>query len=110
MEKPTFKWLIIAYAMVGFSSSAWAQEIGKVQLYVAMELFLIPLIAVCIVWAVWTARAKSRVSDKARLDEAWRTVLSDPKYAHRRRYEEYNHNIKEQERKAEAQARMIEGL
>ena len=75
-----------------------------------MEFIVILFIVACIVWAVWKVRTRSRASDEARLDEAWRVVLSDPNYTHRRRLEEYNNEVEAQARKAEAQARKVEGL
>ena len=75
-----------------------------------MELIVIPFIAACVVWAVWKVRTKRQTSETARLDEAWRVVLSDPNYAHRRRLEEYNRVVEAEARKAEAEARKAEGL
>ncbi len=75
-----------------------------------MEFIVIPFFVACIVWFVWKMRTKSHASEKARLDEAWRVVLSDPKYTHRRRSEEYNCKVEAQARKAEEQVRKIEGL
>jgi hypothetical protein len=75
-----------------------------------MEFFVVPLIVALIVWAVWKAQTKRQASDEARLDEAWRVVLSDPNYTHRRRIEEYDREVEVQARKAEAEARKIEGL
>jgi len=75
-----------------------------------MELLIIPLIVGGIGWAVWKVRTKSRANDMARLDEAWRVVLNDPQYMHRRRYEEYHREVEAQARKAEAQARKAEQL
>jgi len=112
MEKTAFKWLLVAYAIIGFSSCASAQniDVGKPVFHEAMELLVVPIIIACIAWAVWKVRTKNRESDNARLDEAWHTVLSDPNYAHRRRYEEYKFEINAQAHKADAQARHIEGL
>jgi len=75
-----------------------------------MEFIVIPFIVASVVWLVFKVRTKGRASDMARLDEAWRIVLSDPKYTHRRRYEEYNREVKAQAHKAEAQVRKAEGL
>ena len=75
-----------------------------------MEFFVVPFIIGLVVWAAWKARTKRQASDQARLDEAWRVVLSDPNYAHRRRIEEYNREVEAQARKAEAEARKVEGL
>ena len=75
-----------------------------------MEFFAVPLIVALIVLAIWKGRTMRRASDQARLDKAWRIVLSDPNYAHRRRVEEYNREVEAQARKAEAEARRIEGL
>ncbi len=107
-----FKWLLVAYATVGFSSCALAQaiEVDGHKIQQATELIVVPLIIACIIWVVWKVREKKRQSDKADLDEAWHTVLSDPNYLHRRRYEEYKSEVDSQARKAEAQARKIESL
>ena len=75
-----------------------------------MELVVIPFIVAYIVWFVWKIRTKASASEKTRLDEAWRVVLSDPKYAHRRRSEEYNRKVEAQAREAEERARQLEGL
>jgi hypothetical protein len=75
-----------------------------------MELIVVPFIVACIVWFVWKIRTKNHASDNARLDEAWRVVLSDPKYTHRRRSEEYNRKVEAQAREAEEQVRKLEGL
>jgi hypothetical protein len=48
-------------------------------------------------------RSSSRASKLAALDEAWRIVLADPNYMHRRRYEE-------RMREDEAQLRKAEGI
>lgn len=75
-----------------------------------MELIVTPFIVAFVVLIVWKIRTKHRSSDQARLDDAWRVVLSDPKYTHRRRYEEYNRKVEAEARKAEAEARKVEGL
>jgi hypothetical protein len=75
-----------------------------------MEFVVVPLVIGVIVWVVWKAQTKRHASDEARLDEAWRVVLSDPNYTHRRRLEEYNREVEAEARKAEAEARKIEGL
>jgi cbb3-type cytochrome oxidase subunit 3 len=43
-----------------------------------MELIIIFLLICFIVWIVWRVRAKIRAEKSAALDDAWRTVLSDP--------------------------------
>jgi hypothetical protein len=68
-----------------------------------MELVILFLVVAGIVWIVWKMRASSRASNAADLDQAWRVVLSDPNYLHRRRYEE-------RKREDEARARKEEGL
>jgi hypothetical protein len=75
-----------------------------------MEIVIMPFIVAGIIWAVWKVRTKHRAEDMAHLDNAWRVVLNDPNYMHRRRYEEYSHEVEAQARKAEAQARKAEGL
>ena len=56
------------------------------------------------------SHTKRVASDLARLDAAWRLVLSDPNYIHRRRVEEYNREVEAKARKAEEEARKVEGL
>ena len=75
-----------------------------------MEFFVVPFIVALIVWAVWKGQTKRVASDQARLDAAWRLVLSDPNYIHRRRVEEYNREVEAKARKAEEEARKVEGL
>jgi hypothetical protein len=69
----------------------------------AMELIIIVLVVAGIVWVVWKVRADMRESEEADLDRAWRVVLDDPNYAHRRRFEE-------RKREDEARARKEEGV
>ena len=75
-----------------------------------MELIVVPLIVAWIIWAVWRSWTKWQSSDKARLDEAWRVVLSDPKYIHRRRSEEFKREVEAQARMVEERVRKLEGL
>ena len=75
-----------------------------------MEILVVSVIVAVIVWSVWKTRTKRAASDEARLDEAWRVVLSDPNYQHRRRLEEYNREVEAKARKAEEEARKVEGL
>ncbi len=106
------KWLMIAYAMIGFSSCVSAQSVDTHErtIHQATEFFAVPLIIALIVWVVWKVRTKKREEEKDRLDEAWHTVLSDPNYLHRRRYEEYKSEVNAKAHQAEAQARKTEGL
>ncbi len=68
-----------------------------------MEIALIlALVAVVILLSVRQRTVKT-ATKKALLDEAWRIVLNDPNYHHRRNYEE-------RMRKDEAQIRKSEGL
>jgi tripartite-type tricarboxylate transporter receptor subunit TctC len=53
-----------------------------------MELVIILLLICFILWIVWKVRANMRAEKNAALDDAWRTVLSDPDYAQRRQHEE----------------------
>ncbi|MGA7152483.1 MAG: hypothetical protein WBY84_13940, partial [Pseudolabrys sp.] len=46
-----------------------------------MELVIILLLICFIIWIVWKVRANVRAEKNAALDDAWRTVLSDPDYA-----------------------------
>jgi hypothetical protein len=75
-----------------------------------VELFVVPLIVAVVGWVAWKMRTKRVASDQARLDAAWRIVLSDPNYEHRRRVEEYNREVEAKARKAEEEARKVEGL
>jgi hypothetical protein len=68
-----------------------------------MEFIFIIFIFSGIVWILWNVRSSSRASKLAALDEAWRIVLADPNYMHRRRYEE-------RMREDEAQLRKAEGI
>lgn len=68
-----------------------------------MEFIVIIFIISGIVWMIWTARTSSRAEKLATLDDAWRIVLADPNYMHRRNYEE-------RLRENEAQIRKAEGL
>lgn len=68
-----------------------------------MELVILFFVVACIVWIVWKTRANTRASNDAALHQAWRVVLDDPNYLHRRRYEE-------RKREDEARARKEEGL
>ena len=68
-----------------------------------MELGILILVVACIIWIVWKLRASSRASNDAALAQAWRLVLNDPNYLHRRRYEE-------RKRDDDARARKEEGL
>ena len=49
---------------------------------------LILIVVACIAWVVWTERKSKQALDKDALDQAWREVLNDPKYAERRQFEE----------------------
>ena len=75
-----------------------------------MEFVVVPLAVACVIWAIWKVRTKRQASGQARLDAAWRVVLSDPNYKHRRRLEEYNREVEARAREAEAKARKVEGL
>ena len=54
-----------------------------------MELIIILLLIGVIGWVIWRARAGIRAEKMAALDDAWRTVLSDPNYERRRQQEEH---------------------
>jgi hypothetical protein len=68
-----------------------------------MEVIIILFPVIVIVWILWNVRKNNRASKTAALDEAWRIVLDDSNYVHRRRYEE-------RKREDEARARKAEGL
>jgi len=57
-----------------------------------MELIIILLLIGVIGWVIWRARASIRAEKMAALDDAWRTVLSDPNYERRRQQEEHKLN------------------
>jgi len=65
-----------------------------------MEFIIIILAIAGIAWFVWKMRVNSRASKAAALDRAWREVLSDPNYEHRREHEERKREDRER-RKAE---------
>ncbi len=70
-----------------------------------MEFITIAFLAagiVLVVWIVWKVRVHDRMLENATLDQAWRIVLTDPHYAHRREYEERRHELEAQLRKAKA--------
>ena len=75
-----------------------------------MEILVVSFVAVVAILVAWRMRTKRRASDKVRLDEAWRLVLNDPNYPHRRRIEEFNREVEAKAREAEAEARRVEGL
>jgi len=62
-------------------------------------IFLLLLIA-GVGWIIWRWRVKDRIE----LDRAWRLVLEDPNYEHRRRY--YEQLVNSEQRKAEEDARI----
>ena len=53
-----------------------------------MELIIILVLIGIIGWVILRARASIRAEKMALLDDAWRTVLSDPNYARRRQQED----------------------
>jgi len=59
-------------------------------------IFLLILIA-GVGWIIW----RWRVKDKMDLERAWRLVLEDPNYEHRRRYYEHLVNSEKRIRKEE---------
>ncbi len=70
-----------------------------------MEFIIIAFLAGAIVWIVliaWKVRVHDQVLEKATLDQAWRIVLADPHYVHRRQYEERRHELEAQLRKEAA--------
>src|SRR3974390_1172224 len=62
-------------------------------------IFLLLLIA-GVGWIIWRWRVKDRIE----LDRAWRLVLEDPNYEHRRRY--YEHLVHSEKSKEEEDARI----
>ena len=65
-----------------------------------MKLIFILLLIAGVGWIIWRWRVKDRVE----LDQAWRLVLEDPNYEHRRRY--YEQLVSSEQRKAEEDARI----
>jgi len=65
-----------------------------------MNLIVILLLMAVVGWIIW----RWRVKDKMDLDRAWRLVLEDPNYEHRRRY--YEHLVHSEQRRAEEDARI----
>jgi hypothetical protein len=53
-----------------------------------MEYIIVFSVIGGITFMIWKARANSRAAQAAALDRAWRVVLSDPNYPHRRDHEE----------------------
>ena len=62
-----------------------------------MNLIVILLLMAVVGWIIW----RWRVKDKMDLDRAWRLVLEDPNYEHRRRYYEHLVNSEKRIRKEE---------
>jgi hypothetical protein len=67
-----------------------------------LEIVLIILLAAPIAWIVWKVRAHDRALENASLHEAWRMVLDDPHYEHRRQYEERKRQVEAQLQKEAA--------
>ena len=65
-----------------------------------MNLIVILLLMAVVGWIIWRWRAKDRME----LDRAWRLVLEDPNYEHRRRY--YEQLVHSEQRRAEEDARI----
>jgi len=65
-----------------------------------MNFIIILLLIAGVGWIIWRWRVKDRVE----LDQAWRLVLEDPNYEHRRRY--YEQLVSSEQRKAEEDARI----
>ena len=65
-----------------------------------MNFIIILLLISGVGWIIWRLWVKDRVE----LDRAWRLVLEDPNYEHRRRY--YEQLVSSEQRKAEEDARI----
>ena len=65
-----------------------------------MNFIFILLLIAGVGWIIW----RWRVKDKMALEQAWRLVLEDPNYQHRRRY--YEHLVHSEKRRAEEGARL----
>ena len=65
-----------------------------------MNLIFILLLIAVVGWIIW----RWRVKDRMELDRAWRLVLKDPNYEHRRRY--YEHLVRSEELRAEEDSRI----
>jgi hypothetical protein len=64
-----------------------------------LEIVILLCVVVSIVWIVWKLRAHDGALENAALDQAWRIVLDDPHYEHRRKYEERKHEYEAQLRR-----------
>ena len=64
-----------------------------------LEIVILLCVVVSIVWIVWKVRAHDEALENAALDQAWRVILDDPHYEHRRQYEERKHEYEAQLRR-----------
>ena len=67
-----------------------------------LEFVIILAVIGGIIFYIWKLRANSQAAQAAALDRAWRVVLSDPDYSHRRDHEE---RVREDQKR-----RIAEGL
>ncbi len=75
-----------------------------------MELVIIFLLVALIAFLMMRSRRKEKRRHDMALSEAWRVVLDDPHYVHRRRYEEKLREDDLRLRKEHASLRSKEGL
>jgi ABC-type nickel/cobalt efflux system permease component RcnA len=61
-----------------------------------VELIVLIVLATAIVWIIWKVLAYERALDSTTLDQAWKIVIADPHYKHRREYEEHKHEMERQ--------------
>jgi hypothetical protein len=76
----------------------------------AMELALLIALVAFVTFLLIHGRTKRRHEEQMQLTEAWRVVLSDPQYAHRRLYEEKLREDEVKFKKEHASLRKQEGL
>ena len=72
-------------------------------------IFLLILIA-GVGWIIWRARVKRQEDIDTSLDRAWRLVIKDPNYEHRRRYYEQLASSEKHMAEEDARIRKEEGL
>jgi hypothetical protein len=65
-----------------------------------MNLIVILVLIVGVGWIIW----RLRVKDRRELERAWRLVLEDPNYEHRRRY--YERLVRSEQLRTEEDARI----
>ena len=67
-----------------------------------LEFSILLFVVASILWLAWKWRTQDRASKKATVEQAWRIVLDDPHYEHRRQYEERRRQVEAQLQKEAA--------